>query len=352
MSELKKLTRLGSNSKQLAALLQAKAPKGHVLAYISPKEASILKSRGGSGKPHADTGILSFENEFDGDIGFGQDQYFPTDTGPAVPSPSNEQILSDINYAPSGRGLKYNALPTSLPTAGEQAAASYDPSVYQTSYTGPAGTSLTSPTRIDYGLGAVGAGGAPALNYGGQVASTPTAPVDTTKPTFAEKTEEYLSKPETLAKLGLGGLQAVLGARAARKATEQGQQSAKQMQDLAAPYQQAGANIQAAAQRGELSAAGQQSLQAAQAQAAQAVQNRGGVGAIQAAQNVEAFRQQLLQQQYDYGLKLSGIGDNIALGAIKTGLQADQYAQQLTNNYYSNIARALYGTSTPTTPTR
>ena len=65
MSELKKLTRLGSDTKKIAALLQAKAPKGHVLAYISPKEASLLKSRGGSGKPHADTGILSFENEFD-----------------------------------------------------------------------------------------------------------------------------------------------------------------------------------------------------------------------------------------------------------------------------------------------
>jgi len=60
---------------------------------------------------------------------------------------------------------------------------------------------------------------------------------------------------------------------------------------------------------------------------------------------VEAFRQQLLAQQYDYGLKLSGIGDNIALGAIRTGLQADQYVQQLTGNYYSNIARALYGTA-------
>ena len=65
MSELKKLTRLGSDTKKIAALLQAKAPKGHMLAYISPKEASLLKARGGSGKPHEDTGILSFENEFD-----------------------------------------------------------------------------------------------------------------------------------------------------------------------------------------------------------------------------------------------------------------------------------------------
>ena len=71
----------------------------------------------------------------------------------------------------------------------------------------------------------------------------------------------------------------------------------------------------------------------------------GGVGAQQMQAQVEAFRQQLLAQQYDYGLKLSGIGDNIAMGAIKTGLQADQYVQQLTNNYYSNIARVAFGSA-------
>ena len=45
------------------------------------------------------------------------------------------------------------------------------------------------------------------------------------------------------------------------------------------------------------------------------------------------------------GLKLSGIGDNIALGAIKTGLQADQYVNQLTNNFYSNMAYIASGMS-------
>jgi len=66
------------------------------------------------------------------------------------------------------------------------------------------------------------------------------------------------------------------------------------MQSLAAPYQQQGAALQAQAQRGELTPAGQQSLQAAQAQAAQAAQARGGVGATQIQAQVEALRQQLL----------------------------------------------------------
>jgi hypothetical protein len=85
-------------------------------------------------------------------------------------------------------------------------------------------------------------------------------------------------------------------------------------------------------------------LQAVQAQAAQQAAGRGGaVSAAQTQAQVEAFRSQLLQQQYDYGLKLSGIGDNIALGAIKTGLEADRYVQQLSNQFFSNVANIAGG---------
>jgi len=140
-------------------------------------------------------------------------------------------------------------------------------------------------------------------------------------------------------------LTGVLGSRATGRAAQAGQAGAQSMQALATPYQQQGQQLQAAAQRGELTPAAQQSLQAVQAQAAQGAERRGGVGVAQAQQQVEAFRQQLLAQQYDYGLKLSGIGDNIALGAIRTGLQADQYVNQLTNQYYTNIARTAFGSA-------
>jgi hypothetical protein len=65
---------------------------------------------------------------------------------------------------------------------------------------------------------------------------------------------------------------------------------------------------------------------------------------------VEAFRQQLLQGQYDYGLKLSGIADNIITGAIKTGLQADQYVSKLTTDYFGNMARIMAGVPNQPTP--
>jgi hypothetical protein len=51
-------------------------------------------------------------------------------------------------------------------------------------------------------------------------------------------------------------------------------------------------------------------------------------------------------------MKLTSIGDQIALGAIKTGLQADQYANQLTSSYFNNIMRTLSGTPTVTQTTQ
>jgi len=101
--------------------------------------------------------------------------------------------------------------------------------------------------------------------------------------------------------------------------------------------------LQAAAQRGELTPTGQQSIQAARAQAAQGAERRGGVGAQQTEAQVQALRQQLLSQQFDYGLKLANIGDQMAMGAIRTGLQADQYVNQLNQSFFTNMAYIAAG---------
>jgi hypothetical protein len=110
-------------------------------------------------------------------------------------------------------------------------------------------------------------------------------------------------KEETLAKLGIGGLQALVGGMQARQASQAGQAGKEEMAAMAAPYRAQAQEMIAKAQRGELTPVGQQQLQAVQAQAAQGAEKRGGVGAQQAAAQVEAFRQQLLQQQYDYGIE-------------------------------------------------
>ena len=336
MSELKKLTRLGSDTKKIAALLQAKAPKGHKLAYINDEEAALLKARGGSGKPHADTGIPSYQEE-GVDIGFGPGEYTPQDSFNVAPSPSNEQIMSDIGYTPEfGGGI------AAQPGAGLSLAA-------------PASSVGLKPA------GGLGVQAAPSAIETPALAAQPSPAYDVTSrfagagaaaaaPEKEEGVADQLAKAsglskETLGRLGLAGALGLMGSRTAAKAGEVGQKGAQQIQALASPYQLTGQQLQAQAQRGELTPAGQQSLQAMQARLAQGAEARGGVGAQQAQAQVEALRQQLLQQQYDYGLKLSGIGDNIALGAIKTGMQADQYVNHLTNQFYSNMAYIASGMS-------
>jgi hypothetical protein len=288
-----------------------------MLAYISPEEAQLLKDRGGSGKPHADTGIPSFELDDDlaiagaspatqPETSVGQEGAITGDFGGAPIGGISPQIPSpQIDYQPQTLTTPTSAVgfgnePISTPTAPTQA--------------GP----------MDIGFGP------------GKYAPEPTAPAPKGK-----SIEDVLGS-----KLGVAGITGLLGALQARKAGQAGQQGAQDIQKLATPYQQTGQQLQAQAQAGTLTPAGQQSLQALQAQVAQGVQARGGVGAQQAQAAVEQLRQQLLQQQYDYGLKLSGIGDNIAIGAIKTGMQADQYANQLTSTYFNNIARIASGTPT------
>lgn len=308
---IKKLTGMGGDVRKIAALLQKKAPPGHRLAYINDEEAALLKARGGSGKPHADTGIQSFEPEdtsYGGyDIQGGQD--FAPPTEPTTP-------VYDIGFGAD----TFFPTPAAPALTGEAAQLSSFPQPIDTGFSPDSARLQAEGARL---LSAQPA--TPAAVGGG-------------------RKDEGISK-DTLTRLGLAGTLGLIGSRTASRAAAQGQAGKAEMQALAAPYQKQGAEIQAAAQRGELTPAGQQSLQAARAQAAQAAETRGGVGAAQAMQQVEAFRQQLLAQQYDYGLKLSGIGDNIALGAIKTGLQADQYVNQLNNAFYTNMAYIASGTS-------
>lgn len=323
MSELKKYTRLGSNSRQLAALLQAKAPKGHMLAYINPQEAALLKAHGGSGHEHADTGIPSYED--------GSEMSYGMDMGEQIPY-TQEQVA---DLYPTSFGL------SELPS--QQISGGTIPTIDVSSVAPDFGGGFVNrgiPTDIpQFGRTDISAEG-----ISPEFKPAPFMGAGAAQPGLADRAAQAtgLSK-DTLGRLGLAGTLGLLGQRTARAAGAQGQAGRAEMMQMASPYQKTGAQMQAAAQRGELLPVGQQSLQAAQAQMAQDIQRRGGVGAQQAQQQMVNLRQQLLQQQYDYGLKLSGIGDNIALGAIKTGLQADQYVNQLTNSFYSNMAYIASG---------
>jgi hypothetical protein len=341
MSQVKKLTRLGGDTRKIAALLQAKAPKGEMLAYISPQEAALLKSRGGSGKPHADTGIPSFQMESDfseaymADMGNEFQEPYQADFSPSQFSigqlpegiSASQDLMQNPAFAPLRQGLDS---PTSRDAAVRDLMT--DPRygyLFEGTRFQPRGEAVPTPSVIS--------------SRPADVAP----PTSTAKPTGGGISKTVADALGIQAKdvplLGIAGIQALLGSRQARQAMQQGQQARREMEAMAAPYRQKGEQLQAQAARGELTPQAQQSLQAVQAQAAQGVTARGGVGANQAAAQVEAVRQQLLQTQADYGLKLSGIADQIVTGAIREGMQADQFVNQLTSSYMNNIMRTIGG---------
>ena len=350
MATLKNMTRVGADVRQIARLLQAKAPENHMLAYITPEEAELLKARGGSGMPDAETGVPTFAPEYD--YGFTEETAF--DYGP---EPIQAYSTPVQNFDSSVVALP----PAPPPVADGESSGYYDsanmrPSAYgqpgafstldQVNQQETAPTYFTSGSPAAYAQYPADLGGVPV-----DIRDRAAPPIDTTPSrTIGERYSDLAKslgvKEDTLSRIGLAGLQVGLGARQARQAREEARKAKEEQQRLAAPYQVKGAELQRQAQAGELTPAGRQSLQTVQAQAAQAASARGGVGAQQTAARVEAIRGQLLQQQYDYGLKLSGIGDQILLGSIRTGLEADRYVNQLSNTYFTNVARTLAGTPT------
>lgn len=298
-SFIRNMTQVGGGSRQIARLLQAKAPPNHILAYITPEEANMLEARGGSGREDPNTGIPTFQVEeppvaYDPstDTGAPEDMAFSFGVGPAEPLSVDEEFM-------------FTPMPVQ---AGE--------------------VPPVTPQAIDLFSGADIQSRGLLESQARQPAAPAAAP--------AGGGDDFLKR------LALAGVTGLFGARQARAAQRQGQAAAEEQRALGRPYQEQGRQLQAAAQRGELSPVAQQSLQALRARMAQGAQARGGVGAAQAMQQMEAFRNQLLQQQFDFGLKLAQIGDQYAAGAIKTGLQADQYVNQLTGSFFNNIARTLF----------
>jgi hypothetical protein len=308
----------------IASMLQGKGRgKDTILAHITPREAEILKAAGGSGTTNPETGLLEFQevDSFEGepyttvyepsyDIGFGPNVYEAPGGGQFGSSPTNAEIEQQIGYQPTQAATPSAGLNFPLEVPGQQ----YSPAIVE------------RPSDLQESL---------RQQYAPEVARTDVVS------RFDQPVEKsFFDKLTTqdMVRLGLAGGLGIYGATQAKKGAKQAEQVAAQQRAIGAPYQAKGKELIRAAETGELTPTGQQSLQALQARLAQGAEARGGVGAAQAAQQAEAYRQQLLAQQYDLGLKVSNIGDNIALGAIKTGLQADQALNQASTNFYTNLA--------------
>ena len=302
----------------LAELIRSKGRgKDTMLAHITPKEAALLKRRGGSGSVNPDTGLPEFEDSGDYDF-----------SAPAPVSPVYDTISTPAQtpaYAYDNRDVGLVEQPGVAPVSPvfEQ----IGPQGVVTPYTGGApaapGVAAIPPTQVGQAF-------TPGV-------TTPAGQED------KSITDKLGLKTSDLTRLGLGGL--VAGGLTAqnlartRQAQQQAGQAQGELQALGTPYQSQGKELVRAAQSGELTPANQQIINAARAQANQAVATRGGVGQQQAQNSISDLTARLLQGQYDLGLKVMNIGDNYVSGAIKTGLQADQMVNQANQQFYASLAQ-------------
>ena len=338
----------------LAKIIQAKGRKGDtILAHINPREAALLKRRGGSGTINPETGLPQFDEGVDvvgptySEMGYTPP---PEQAGPPVQFAAPDvqagytgsqyggqaPISADVSAAQPQAPVTNQTFANTQAAEDLAAGNAYGVGTVPTGQALPTSGTAYAPTTltpIQLGQAALGQ---QVEGYPGPTTTTPTAP--TTPP--KEDSGKLL---DTLTRLGLAGGLGLYGAGQYKKGVAQTQAATGQQQAIAQPYQTAGQNLVRAASAGELTPQSVQSYKALQAQLAQGVANRGGVGAEQAANQLEAFRQTLLTNQYNYGLQVSQIGDQIALGAIRTGMQLDQQLNQASTNFYTSLAGIAAG---------
>ena len=195
VSAVRKLTSVGGDVRQIARLLQKKAPPGHMLAYINQEEADLLKARGGSGEPHADTGIPSFD-DYDLPATTGE-----TEMGPPVSAANFSQEMGPPASAANSPEVLSGATPV-----GE----------------GYAGPITATSTKVDTAPAFGGTSGQ--LPSVGEVPSSVSAAYNKqTQPDLdllgKLKSTTGLGE-ESLKKLGIGGLQGLAGSLMANKAQQ------------------------------------------------------------------------------------------------------------------------------------
>jgi len=384
---------LGTDLVALAQVLRSKGRRGDsVLAHITPKEAALLKRRGGSGTINPNTGLPEFFEYGE----YGEEDvmggFYDINAGESY---TPEQVAEQYpEYYPGGE----------LPQEDQV-----------TMYT-PGGAAAYIPEQEDYSGFAyptAPAAAAPAATPAGRAAA-PGAPE---KPGFMDKLGSYLSDPANLARLGLLGGLGLFGAKQGQQATQQGQAAAGQIREMAppvlarsevaqkqygdiaqgirastalnaaelaslgAPQRELGLRLMSQAESGNLSPANMKALNALKAVARQNASKRGGVGAMQAGVAEQEATANLLQQQLQLGmgtyqqgagysasaiqlrqqaeqaangmqvaaintgLQQAGIADQYTMNAIMTGLQMDQATATSLKNFYTSLAQVGFGQS-------
>jgi hypothetical protein len=356
---------LGSTDAKSVALKLQRMGRGNdtILAHITPREAAMLKARGGSGTRNPQTGLLEFEDSYDfggydvggydpgaGDAGF-YDYYGNYDYSPPVTGDYGD-YGSFGDYTPSYEG---GFTAADLPAVG----------AVETQF----------------------AGGGGARDPGFYPPDQAVVPTEEEVPTPEEEDRSELYKriidtgirvpPQEksflstlfgqggVGRLGLGLGGALLSASQAQRAGRQAgavsdqiraayERAAGDTRALAAPLTTAGAAALGQAQQGVLDPARLQQFEVARAQLAQQAARTGGVGAIQSAEAANRARLAALQAQQTAALQLLGPGNTLMSQAINqqlqgttsalgTRLQLEGQANQAMANLYGQLARFIGG---------
>ena len=363
---------LGLGLPALAEMIRAKGRgKDTVLAHITPKEAALLKKRGGAGTINPHTGLLEYYD--------GEEDYYVTDESSGPYIPEGTVYEPDINYEPNvsypeQAGPTYNEMGyTPQESYPEQAGPTYAEMGYTPQYDTQYPQSYYEPLgrpepvyqdAVDFSGNRISAEEQRALGQEAQAlakAGEQKYPgLDSTQierlneiarsqGVYAEgdpflstglktpagakpkdgKDTDYSALLSQLLKLGLPlGIAAALtkgvAQPAAKKAEDQAQQAKNERMAIATPYQNIGKGLYTGAQAGNLSASNIQAVKAARAMAAQNISRTGGVGVLQGANSIADLEARLLDNQLIQGIKIANIGDNYAVNAIQAGMAADK----------------------------
>lgn len=334
---------LKTDLSDLGALLQAHGRgKDRVLAHITPKEAALLKARGGRGSRNPKTGLLEFDDTGIENV---------TVTAPYIPQPDISGVASSL-YTPSPKAsdTQTAAAPATQPAVQDPTAAPAAPALQDnstnallpTNYAPPAaatpvesvtvqGQAPAPPAAADYAAllpSAAAAGGADQTNK----------PAGNTAPSFGSKVTNYLSDPGHLLELGGLGALGYLGISNSNKAGTQAAAQQQQLSALAQPFQQVGQNALDAATSGNLTPQNAAVLEAARAQIGQSMAG-GGVSAEQGAEKISTVFASLLQDQLNQAVQLLQVANNYTQAAINAGYQTTQQGQTATANFFQNLAQ-------------
>jgi len=337
---------------QLAALLRtdlsrmaeevrrAGRGKDTMLAHITPKEAALLKARGGRGSINPDTGLPEFEDDSE-NYGYGYEGAPYTQPVQPQPQMQSQDIYQPANFPAEGEfGAPSTPIDMSRAITETGAMPDYRQDLFPPIFSqagagiGDAGVAEIMAQRQRSGID-TGAGVAAA-----------TAPPQ--EKSILDRLQAGLRTP-----LGYGALGAIPAILQSRRAAGQAKGLQAELGKLGQEARTTGQQLVAQAKAGELPAAQQQALEAQRLAAMQNLQRR-GVTDSTAMQQVEnqLTRQKaaFIDQTLNEGMRLINVADQYTKQAIMAGYQADAQAQQLLGNFFNNYMRVLAGQPQPQTP--